>query len=134
MRPNIKVGDRWACLTIISEGNSELEAYEGRGRNYYVLRCLCGHEFRQFRHEWPGKRQLRDCGCGIADEREGVIVNVSVNMPLKVRLDVKEYADRQDTSFSRAASELMQYGLLYVDYQKVRQEVEGVDSEVSDEG
>jgi hypothetical protein len=74
------------------------------------LRCSCGGELAVWKSDWPGRRMVRDCGCGVA-LLDGRIVSACVSMPLRVKLAVGKHARQRGTSFSRAVQDLVEAGL-----------------------
>ena len=114
----IQAGDRWnrvQCIDIssvertvpwIGGGGSDIFELE-----VLTLKCECGKEFTIDKRDFPGKRRVKDCGCGIGFE-DGVPIVRAVSMPLELWRQVKEYAEDQYIwNFSAAASALLRSGL-----------------------
>lgn len=111
-RVDLDYGVRWGrlvCTEVGIEWKSDIrEEFGGdiaRQCKYYELRCDCGREFRVWKSGFPGKRKMRDCGCGLADE-DGVNVFVKWRIPSAILMRLGEFPN-----VNRAAVDALRRGL-----------------------
>jgi len=117
MKPEITVGMRWARIECIKVTEREFEEFESEygtsveiRRRVYVLRCDCGKQLERKVNEWPGKRAVPDCGCGISDSREGKEAAL-VYMPLPMARAAKQAAREKGNGLSQWIRDQIQKGL-----------------------
>jgi len=107
----LRKGDRFGCLTLTSCGK-RLFAQDGieDRLDWMELTCLCGKTIALWASRFPGKRKLKDCGCGRSSRDHSYVV-VGVSLPLETREDVERFRQAEGLSFSRAIVELVRRGL-----------------------
>ena len=108
MQMNLKIGDRWGCVSVIAEEHEENDKWEGNKQTtFYRLKCDCGEEMLIDKTDWQGKRRTMDCGCGCADDRENDLVFLSGTMPRWLRRKLDDYAKELQWSRNRANIEIL---------------------------
>ena len=111
------VNERWGQLEVIDMDFQEVteHPYEGITSTSNViiakLKCNCGKVFEIRRDQFPGKRRMKDCGCGIA-KTDGLCVMTAMSLPFSLMQTIKAFADKETKSNkSRAMQILMRRGI-----------------------
>ena len=81
--------------TVLGRGFTEFESVA-----QYQLKCECGKTWTVFEDKFKGRRKVRDCGCGIADE-DDLRSALTLAIPLSVVKKLKGHARREELSMSR---------------------------------
>lgn len=119
MRYNLQVGDSWGALSVQSMYYKDYEISDGAvtesGRACFAeLKCACGTSMEMKASDFPGKRALRDCGCGAADEKKikEYKTITSYYLPLGLLQAVDEWRNTHKCrGMSHAVAQLLQIGL-----------------------
>lgn len=126
-----KLGNTWAAITVIDlyEEDKKVQESPGITATYKVemveFRCECGAEWSIEQDAFPGRRKLKDCGCGAGSKKTEIIkggvrrmqrtgetkVIVSTYLPVSLRDSISERAVKQNVSFNMATMELLLLGL-----------------------
>lgn len=113
----LSVGTKWSRMECIDIKLSKKELTDGDGAVFeswdevqYTFLCECGKTVKMWQDAWPGKRAMKDCGCGLADEDLGSVM-MAFTGPAQFKLNVRRYARTKGWSFSRAIVELVKAGL-----------------------
>lgn len=105
----LKAGEKWGRLTV-ADVEWVYSRFEKPVWNY-TLRCECGKEFEMRPHEFPGKTQMRDCGCGLSAE-DGNVWSVSVSIPSNLYVSIETLArERTNGNKSKMIVALILEGL-----------------------
>lgn len=128
--------ERWGHITRVNVGNDPVmkrnlqnKEYETGefGPTWWQLRCDCGHSWRIFEHEFPGRREMLTCGraeCRFAHPEaeqprrvgrpssENPSIPKQYYLPLSIVRGMEEMA-REDgyPSVSKCVAEILQQGL-----------------------
>ncbi|HEX6825461.1 MAG TPA: hypothetical protein VF077_04010 [Nitrospiraceae bacterium] len=109
--------NHWGALTVtgITEKWREVQISDGlteEVRDYRLyMRCDCGKTVEMFKSEFPGKKEMRDCGCGVGNSRRGVSQIKSFYVSDQLCEQIQVYALKNKLTFSAAVSELVAVGL-----------------------
>lgn len=113
----METGTSWARLRCVKAEVVTIQIRDGDGRPFdsydeaqYDFECDCGKKFSMSADVWPGKRKMKDCGCGISVD-DGVIVVYNFTGPLHLRREIEKYQKSRGLSFSRACVEVMREGV-----------------------
>lgn len=113
----LEAGTKWGRLECIKVEKREDGLKDPDGNIFaeftfevYTFQCECGKQFEMTEEAWPGKRAMKDCGCGMSDN-DGANVFFNFTGPLAVREAVTAYKKAHGVSFSRACVELLQKGI-----------------------
>lgn len=113
----MKVGDAWGRLKVVEIVQRVIERDTGDGgfeqytASVAVLECDCGERVDCEVKLFPGKRRVRDCGCGLS-ERDGMQVGFSATLPVGLIEEVRELARREGAgSFSQVLAVVVRKGL-----------------------
>lgn len=98
----------------------------------WELQCKCGHVWTIFEHDFPGRRQLRDCGRPECEYANPPIVqrstrlgrprsaepstHIGLYLPLSLALKLQTYASENELSLNKAAAALLNVGLVESTY------------------
>lgn len=126
MTAKISVGDSWGKLVVERVWEEDESQLDGAVTYTYperfaALRCSCGNEVTIRVKDFPGRRNLRDCGCGAAARRVYVpkgpkpISERHVQLSVSLRMEtvglLQAYAQSQGFSASRAIDQLLSLAL-----------------------
>lgn len=113
----LEVGTKWGRLECVKIEKREDGVRDPDGNVFasfvfemYTFKCECGKQFEMTEESWPGKRAMKDCGCGLSDN-DGAHVFFNFTGPLAIREAVTVYKKKYEVSFSRACVELLQKGI-----------------------
>jgi len=72
---DLDIGHKWGALQVIDLENKLREVQDGAVKDKfyeieYIFKCNCGEEFKVWDHEFPGKKEMRDCSCGAGGDQE----------------------------------------------------------------
>lgn len=120
MCKSIRDGESWNGLTCIENALLDISTPDPRGGvvDYdrvlaHFLKCECGKEFQVQVANCPGKRALRDCGCGAGGSRYQI--TVSLYAPITLLRDVDSYAAHHNQTPKSAFMLLVREGLNRMD-------------------
>lgn len=96
-------GCRWGQLHCVAQ-ESELKSVGNAQDGYrqctalrYTVQCACGKQFQIWASEFPGKRLMRDCGCGLGNAQT---VSMRIGMPLDVIEIIRLYRAEEGNTMS----------------------------------
>lgn len=116
----LKEGDKWAAVIVIgNEMTSEQVTHRGVTETvmFRVLefRCDCGEPIVMKSGDFPGRRKMRDCGCGIWARQSEVkpvkMTTTSIYIPIEIMRRLRQYAADNDTTPNKAISRVLDDGL-----------------------
>lgn len=112
----ITLGSSWGrlrCVDITREsrsvGTGDYDGFQERQSIQYLLHCGCGNEFTVWASDFSGKRYVKDCGCGIA-QNDGLGVDIKIRVTMDVMNIMREYRGSRGMSLGLTASELIRKG------------------------
>ena len=109
-------GAKWGHLKcqevksgFLTAGNAT-DGFRSRLAVTYELLCSCGKQISVRATQFPGKRLMRDCGCGVADE-DYRSVNIKASVPLRIYDMVRAYVDVEGgMTMGHAITKLIEMG------------------------
>ena len=117
-------GARWNAVTAIetamvnevTPGNSDGSVLDYANVKKHILKCDCGKLFEIAVKDCPGKRAVKDCGCGIGAVLGGEYkANLAVYLPLSMIKEVDDYANHFKLKRMHAFNKLIECGLSRMD-------------------
>lgn len=111
----VEVGDKWGSLEVTDIRIEPITRIDGavketRNECSIYMRCKCGNEFSRAEREMPGRRELRDCGCGLSSNNSRPeLFTVSLDRSTAARL--MDYCRDNRVNTSSAIRFLLRAGL-----------------------
>lgn len=112
MQLSLNEGERWGQLHCIRVWNDIETKRNEFGLEETVvtpkakIRCNCGREFEIRIALFPGKRRLKDCGCGLSIRAAARTV-LTAYLPVTTLHRLRAYAGKRGVSISQATNELL---------------------------
>jgi hypothetical protein len=117
MKQNI--GDTWGYVRVTDIRMETRHSHDGAvsarwGEKTIHLKCQCGKEFSLPYEKFPGRRALKDCGCGIAVDRvsEDLRTSQSIYIEMELLKEITRWAFKNGVSTSKAIVTLAKIGLV----------------------
>ncbi len=109
----MRVGDRWGRLTLTDIYTEIVETRhngvtDSTPTQFYEVRCECGSTKVLSKSSFPGRRKMRDCGCGTGVSG-GRITAAYIDGPTYAQ--VSTYAREHGLTISKGIVELCRAGL-----------------------
>jgi len=110
--------NRWGTLQLINIQEHIRRVEQSGGWEEFpdvqlTLICHCGKEFTVWQSEFPGKRKMKDCGCGMAERAKRALVTFCTTDTNLKRITA--YALDQRMTLSKACAEIVEIGLTTLD-------------------
>jgi hypothetical protein len=109
-----RIGDRWGKLELTDIYTDNVKTVRNGVTDiipslFYELTCKCGKTKSISSGMFPGRRKMRDCGCGSADNGGGRITSAYIHENIFVQ--VTHYAKEQGITVSKAIGQLCETAL-----------------------
>ena len=110
--------DRWASIRVVSIEQTKGEetnpitgiTVESQVSTFRLL-CDCGGEMVYTNRNFPGRRAVRDCGCGMSYKNSDRRISITLRLPIAQVIALKEVAHQKETPYSQQYTDFIRKGL-----------------------
>jgi hypothetical protein len=123
----LRKGDHWGRLQCIGLEQREIQetALDASGRMYFtgmfdsyeeaILKCECGKVVKIRTSGFKGKKNMKDCGCGMG-KHDGITTVMTITMPYGFVERIRKLADRTaNGNKSQAFLKIVKIGLPFLE-------------------
>lgn len=104
------------AISIMADGPDGKPYATGQSEwlRYYVFKCQCGKKHKVSMNQFPGKRMMRDCGCGIGGDVGGTSMVRAISMPSDLWYVLENYVKVHGGTLSGTLQRAVRLGLKQV--------------------